>query len=417
MMNLDVAIDLVDNGEIEKGLESIDEILKSCDDQEKYVIAEHFYRWGFLEKAKNIVEILHEFYPDESGLTLLLADILIDLDEEEEAIETLNLISEEDPSYVQALLLLGDLYQMQGLFEVCEQKLLLAKQKLPNEPIIDFALAEFYLSQGDYKKSSNLYKEVVKDQEIVAGVNVNSRIAESLSAAGEFEEALPFYRLAVNDTPDIDTLFRYGFTAYQATQYKTAIEAFLQLKEMDPEYTTLYLYLSKAYEHEGMIEESYKIAKSGLKVDDFNKELHLYAAKISMKTGKPTEVENHLREAIALDPGYFEAIHMLTKYLFNEKRYEDVVECIEQVSSYGEYDPQFDWDLAHAKNKLEQFSDALNHYRHAYTSFKDDVEFLEEYGYFLLEEGKRENSIQLFKRLMTLDPTRVDIEEMLLGLE
>lgn len=417
MNNLDVAIDLVDNGEIEKGLESLDEILKSCDDQEKYIIAEHFYRWGFLERAKKIVEILHEFYPDESELTLLLADILIDLDEEEDAIEALNLISEDDPSYVQALLLLGDLYQMQGLFEVCEQKLLLAKNKLPNEPIIDFALAEFYLSQGDYKKSGTLYKEVVKEQEIIGGVNVNSRIAESLSAAGEFEEALPFYRLAVIDKPDIDTLFRYGFTAYQAAQYKTAIEAFLQLKEMDAEYTSLYLYLSKAYEHEGMLEESYRITMDGLKMDDFNKELHLYAAKISMKTGKLEEVEKHLREAVALDPGYFEAIHMLTKFLFNEERYEEVVECIEQVSSYGEYDPQFDWDLAHAKNKLEQFSDALNHYRHAYTSFKDDVEFLEEYGYFLLEEGKREDSIQLFKRLMVLDPTRVDIEEMLLGLE
>ncbi|QOR65257.1 tetratricopeptide repeat protein [Cytobacillus suaedae] len=417
MNNLDVAIDLVDNGEIEKGLESLDEILKSCDDQEKYIIAEHFYRWGFLERAKKVVEILHEFYPSESDLTLLLADILIDLDEEEDAIEALNLITEDDPSYVQALLLLGDLYQMQGLFEVCEQKLLLAKKKLPNEPIIDFALAEFYLSQGDYKKSSILYKEVVKEQEIIGGVNVNSRIAESLSAAGEFEEALPFYRLAVSDKPDIDTLFRYGFTAYQAAQYKTAIEAFLQLKEMDPEYTSLYLYLSKAYEQEGMLEESYRMSMDGLKMDDFNKELHLYAAKISMKIGKSAEVEKHLREAIALDPGYFEAIHMLTKFLFNEERYEEVLECIELVSSYGEYDPQFDWDLAHAKNKLEQFSDALNHYRHAYTSFKDDVEFLEEYGYFLLEEGKREDSIQLFKRLMALDPTRVDIEEMLLGLE
>jgi tetratricopeptide (TPR) repeat protein len=417
MMNLDTAIDLVDNGEIDKGLEGLDEILKSCDDQEKYLIAEHFYRWGFLDRARKIIEILHEFYPDESELTLLFADILIDLDEEEDAIEILNGIPEEDPAFVQSLLLLGDLYQMQGLFEVCEQKLLLAKRKLPNEPLVDFALAEFYLSQGDYRKSSNLFKEIVKEQEIIAGINVNSRIAECLSAAGDFEDALPFYHKAVEDKPDIDTLFRYGFTAYQAGNYKTAIEVFLQLKDMDPEYTSLYLYLGKAYEQEGMHEESYQIVKEGLKVDDFNKELHLYAAKISMKIGDPTKVEEHLRQSIALDPGYIEAIHMLTKLLLKEDRYEDVVECIEQVSSYGEYDPQFDWDLAHSKNKLEQYSDALNHYRHAYTSFKDDVEFLEEYGYFLLEEGEREHSIRIFKRLLELEPTRVDIEEMLLGLE
>ncbi|MDF0726237.1 tetratricopeptide repeat protein [Cytobacillus sp. S13-E01] len=411
MSKLDVAIDLIDNGEIEKGLEYLDQIKKGCTDEEKYTIAENYYRWGFVDQAKEIVELLHEFYPEEGELSLFLAEIMIDLDEEEDAIEVLATITEEDPAYVQSLLLQGDLYQMQGLSEVSERKLLLAKKKLPQEPIIDLALAELYSSQGDFKKSIEYYNIVLDEHEVVAGINVNSRIAESLSAAGEFEDALPFYEKAIKAKEEIDTLFRYGFTAFQAGYYKTTIESLIKLKEIDHEYSSLYLYLSKAYEHEGMLEESYNTIVSGLKVDEFNKELQLYAGEVSMKVGRKENVEQHLREAIALDPGYIEAVQMLTKFLLKEERYDEIIECIEQVSSYGEFDPGYDWDLATAKNKLEQYSDALNHYRQAYTSFKDDIDFLEEYGYFLVEEGKREEALIVFKRILEIDPTKVEIEE------
>ena len=46
---------------------------------------------------------------------------------EEEAILILEKIHEDDPSFPESLLLLADLYQMEGLYEVSEQKLLKAK--------------------------------------------------------------------------------------------------------------------------------------------------------------------------------------------------------------------------------------------------------------------------------------------------
>ena len=62
----------------------------------------------------------------------------------------LNEIHEEDPAFPQALLLLADLYQMQGLYEVSEHKLLKAKEILPDEVLIDFALGELYLEEGKF---------------------------------------------------------------------------------------------------------------------------------------------------------------------------------------------------------------------------------------------------------------------------
>ena len=417
MSKVEEAIYLVDNGDAEQGLQQIKDLIKTSSNDEKYMIAEAYFKWGQVEEAKELIEELMFLYPDEGELIIFMAEILIDLDNEEEAISYLEDISVNDPVYVEALLLQADLYQIQGLFEVSEKKLMAAKQKMPDETIIDFALAELYFSQGEYKKAISFYQNVLIENETLAGVNIHARLASSLSSVGEFEEALSFYQTAVNQNEDANTLFGYGFTALQAGYNKTAIETFNRLKELDPDYSSFYLLLAQAYDQEGMLQECYATLEQGLKVDELNKELHYHAGKIAMKQGNKDQVEQHLRQAVAIDPGFVEATITLTKYLIHEERYEDVIECLEAVMKYGEYDPQYEWDLAHAKNHLEQYSDALNHYRHAYTSFKDDIDFLKEYGYFLLEEGDHKEAVRIFKQLLVLDPTNYEIEEILMGME
>src|SRR5699024_11877433 len=75
-------------------------------------------------------------------------------------IELLTSISEDDPAYLQALLQLADLYQSEGLFEVAESKLLEAKNIQPDEPIIDFALGEFFFSTGEYQRAIIHYEKL-----------------------------------------------------------------------------------------------------------------------------------------------------------------------------------------------------------------------------------------------------------------
>ena len=81
------------------------------------------------------------------------------------------------------------------------------------------------------------------------GVSIHQRIAEALSGMGEFEEALPYFEKALDYQLEINTLFEYAFTAYQAGMYQMAIKKFTELKELDPEYHSLYLYLARSYEH------------------------------------------------------------------------------------------------------------------------------------------------------------------------
>ncbi|WP_449536737.1 tetratricopeptide repeat protein [Ferdinandcohnia sp. Marseille-Q9671] len=417
MNRLDKAIQLVEDGNVEEGLEAIKKFREQSNDDEKYTIAQNYYKWGFIEEAKEIVEELIAQYPDEGELFVFLAEIMIDLDMEEEAIDILEQIAEDDPVYLESLVLQADLFQIQGLHEVSEQKLLVAKKQSNNEPIIDFALAELYSSHGEYNKSIPYYETVLNEKTEIAGVNVNARIAESYSATGKFEEALPFYEEAMKEQEDSNTLFGFGVTAFQAKYFTKAIEVLSRLKELDGDYESLYLYLAKAYEEEGLLKNSLEVLIEGLKVESLNKELTFYAGKISMMLGDKDSAEQYLREAVGIDPGYVEATLQLSKFLIREERYEDVVDLLDTVMGYSEYDIQFEWDLAYSKNKLEQYSDALNHYRRAYTSFKETPEFLEEYGYFLMEDGKRQEAIEVFKELLKLDPMKYEIEELISELQ
>ncbi len=95
-------------------------------------------------------------YPEESEFTVFLAELYIDLDKEDEAIEVLHDIPENDDLYVQSLLLVADLFQMQGFDDVAEQKLLKAKEMMPDEPVITFGLAELYSSKGEEQKGNHL---------------------------------------------------------------------------------------------------------------------------------------------------------------------------------------------------------------------------------------------------------------------
>ncbi|WP_110112959.1 tetratricopeptide repeat protein [Bacillus sp. CGMCC 1.16541] len=417
MKELEQAIRYVESDEVEKGLNLLKQAHEKANDNEKFLIAEQLYTWGLLEDAIKIIDELLFLYPDEGQLYMLKAEILIDLEKEEEAIEMLDEVSKDDPIYVQSLLLTADLYQMQGLSEVSETKLLEAKKLLPSELIIDFGLAEFYNSQGEFHKAIPYYQSLLQEEKEINGIDVRQRLAECLSGVGKFEEALPYFDESLKEKLEINTLFEYGIAAYQASHYQTAIETLNQLKELDPQYHSLYLYLAKAYEHEEMLAEASQVVQEGISQDEFQKELYFYKGKLALKQGNEEEAEAGFKEAIALDPGYVEAILTLSKLYMSQERYEDVIENIKLATEYNEYDPHFEWDLARAYQETEQYKEALNHYETAYTVFKEEYAFLEEYGYFLLEEGERQKAKEIFTKLLSLDPTSIEIQDILFQLE
>jgi tetratricopeptide (TPR) repeat protein len=414
---LQQALEKIESGEVELGLKKLKQAENQADHDYKFAIAEVYYELGHLKESERIIEELLALYPDEGSLIVFAAEVMIDGDKEEEAIEWLQEIKEEDPAYLQAQLLLADLYQMQSLDEVAEQKLLAAAQIAPDEVIISYGLGEFYLERGDYNKSIPYLKKAVHAKDDLPNVQVELKMAEAFSASGQFEEALQYYEKGLRDQLEPHALFGYGFTAFQVGDITLAIEQLEALKALDPDFSSLYPYLAKAFEAENRLDEAMETLKAGMSVDEYNEQLYILAGKLSFKRQAPEEGELYLRKVIALNPSNMEAVQTLAAYLKHTDQFEELAELISHTKSYGEVDPLLTWYEGSALREMEEYDEALKCYSEVADHFVEDEDFLFEYGTFLLEEGLREKAFSSFNQLLKVNPDRSDVKEIVGNLQ
>lgn len=416
MQEIEQAIALVDEGEIARGLSELEKAEKKASDEDRFQIAQLYYEWGHVERAAGIAQQLVERYPEEPELVFFLAELFIDSDQEERAIDVLANIHSEDADHLRALLLLADIYTSQGLDEVAEQKLLEARRMAPEEPIVAFALGEFYFMMGDFKKSVALYEKVL-EQGGIPGENVELHLAEALSGSGEFEKALSRFQEIDDNELASDPLFHFGFTAFQAGEFEQAIHAFNQLKVRDPDYGKLYVYLAKAYREEGAMKEAFQTAVDGLKVNEFSDLLACEAGDIALSQGNVKQAEEFLKKTLKINALNHEALKLLAGLLSRQERYDELSELLGGIEDIEEQDPVFSWYLATAEREQENFDRAAELYEQAFPSFIEDPAFLDEYGDFLLEEGHRPEAVSMFKRALAADPSLIHLEDKIAHFE
>jgi tetratricopeptide (TPR) repeat protein len=393
----------------EGDLQQIDQLLESflmnAEPAQQYEIAEALMHFGFMSEANRVFEHLQFLFPEEAQIAIDRAGVLIELGEEDDALDLLMGISDDSPEYPQALLVLADYYQMQGLFEVAEARINEALELLPNEPLLQFAKAELLFETGRFSESARIYEELYRMDKKFAGTLLAQRLAEVYRAGAGYETALDYYMEALEDEITPDLLFGSGYAAFQTQKYELAIKQLEDLKELDPDYFSAYLLLAESYAMIEDNERALKVIKEGLKRDEYDKSLFLFAGKMALKNKKPEEAVKYLTEAIALDPEYMEAILVLMSVYSTQENYEEIISLYEQLQQN-----EFEWVslypfVANAYNQDEQFEKAYEIYKLAYNDFNEDVEFLEKYCLFLVEDGKRDEAKIIAQRLIDLQPT------------
>lgn len=400
-------------GEFEEAKKHINLIKQSTNDEDVYEVAEEIASLGFMEEAKDLFLELHKRYPEEGEILFSLAEVTTELGEEEEALLYLEKIDRDDPIYPGALLLLADLYQGMGMDEVSERKLKEANTLLPDEPIVKFALAELYFQQGNFRNAVELYTHISQTETQINGTSIHKRMAESLVSLGEFEESLQYFKQASSEEEDINLLFEYAFSAFHAGEHTLAIAKFNELKEIDPAYHSLYMYLAMAYEENHDLDMALETVREGIKEDPFNKEIFLYGAEVAIKAKQADQATRWLSEAVAIDPGYLEAVLTLGKLYLQEEQFNEVIDLVSSIRETGEEDPQFDWLLATAYSELEEYQKAYDCYKEAFLHFSENKDFLYEYGYFLLEDSKFPEAKRIFETLLKDDPTNEEYLDIL----
>ena len=376
--------------------------LKEDDAETLLELAEYLESIGFLPQAREIYLQERESYPE---VNINLAQIATEDGDIEGAFLYLDAISPESEAYLSALLVMADIYDMEGLTDVAREKLLLAS-KISDDPLVIFGLAEIELELGNFNQAIKEYAKL-DNREILelTGISTYQRIGRAYASLGKFEAAIEFLEKTIEIEYDDGTIFELATILYDQGEYQKANVCFKQLDTMNPDFEGYeYIYAQSLHE-ENKTEEALRLVQKGLSKNEFDTNLLLTASQFSYELHDSKQAENYLLKAkdVAIDDE--DVLMRLTNLYLEEKRYEDVVtlsrDNIDSVLTK--------WNIAKAYQALEADKKALNLYDELATDLSDNPEFLQDYAYILREFGQKERAHQVAERYLQLVPDDVNM--------
>lgn len=365
-------------------------------------LAEYLESIGFFPQAKRIYDQVREDYPE---VNINLAQIAAEDGDMEEAFLYLDAVSMDSPDYLSALLVMADLYQLEGLVDVAREKLLLAQER-SDEPIIRFGLAELEYELEHYQDAITYYASL-DNREILAatGVSTYQRIGRCYVALGKFEAAIEFLEKAVEIEYDDATVYELAVILFDQDDYQKANLYFKQLETMNPDFPGYEYGYAKSLQADFKTEEALRIAQKGLSKNEFDSQLLLLASQLSYELHDAASAESYLSSAKALADDLEEVLLRLSTMYLEQERFEDVValqdEDIDHLVTK--------WNIAKAYQALDEEEETLAIYREIASDLKDNPEFLQDYAYLLREFGYRDEAREQAERYITLVPDDVNM--------
>ncbi len=375
-------------------------------------LGEELLSIGFLEEAQQVFETLKNKDTTSIVYNLPLAEIAIENDQIETAFDLLETVPKEDERYPEALLLLADLYQVLGIPEVSENKLLEAARIIPEEPLIQFALAELYFSMDRFSEAEGLYQQLLLEGvDTFSGISITERIGTALTMQGKFEEAVQILEKALEKNQSDDLLFQLALVYRQLKENDKTIFYLKQLREQNPQYQALYLYLAESLQEEELLEEAQLVIEEGIHENPYQVDFYHFASENSYRLHDPKKAEEFLQEALKVGEKEEKTLLLLSDLYLNEERFEEVIDCLDTPDVLD--NPYAAWNLAHAYNELEEYEQAKRYYEEANVALAHEPDFMKEYGIFLREEGQLQESLTLLTHYLEHEPGDLEVLSIL----
>lgn len=406
MQNSEKMIAALSNQDLTHANKYFERALKEDDDEMLLDLGAYLESIGFLPQAKQIYLKLRERFPE---VNVNLAQIAAEDDDLTEAFLYLDAIDETSPDYVSALLVMADLYDMEGLTDVAREKLLLAADISP-DPLVLFGLAELDLDLGHFKEAIDYYAQL-DNREILelTGISTYQRIGHAYAALGKFEAAVEFLEKAIEIEYDDQTVFELAVILYDMEEYQKANLYFKQLETMNPDFDGYEYVYALSLQKENQGSEALRVVQQGLSKNSFDSNLLLLASQLSYEQHDSRSAESYLLEAKQVSDDTEEVLMRLSNLYLEEERYEDVValddEAIDNVLTK--------WNMAKAYRQLEDEDKAYEAYHDLEADLYDNPEFLQDYAYLLYEYGYRKQAQKIAEHYLTLVPDDMAMADFL----
>ncbi len=261
--------------------------------------------------------------------------------------------------------------------------------------------------------------------------------AEQLENAGELDDALDFWRAAIQRESDPIVLCQFGSLARRLKRWSEAERALMRAMNVAPELPYSYTLLGTLYFDQDMLEEAREYFQKSLKIEK-NAPTLTQLGVVQLELDLTEDARASLQEAIEIDPNYEEAYYNLG-LTYREDRPSRAVELFEKAA---ELDPEYalahrelGWALSRREGKDAEAEYSVRRavelndkdaWAHIYLgnilwkrgdlssaeqSFKNAVEVWPEIAVpywclalFYENQGRKEEAERLYKQGLDLDP-------------
>ena len=360
---------------------------------------------GFYPQARLIYEKLAPIFPE---VNLNLASIASEDGQIEEAFAYLEEIQPDSDSYVSALVLKADFYQMEGLTDVAREKLLEALN-YSDDPLLIFGLAELDSELGNDLEAIKGYAQL-DNREIYeqTGISTYQRIGTAYARIGKFESAIEFLEKSLELEYDDQTAFELASLYFDQEEYQKAVLYFKQLDTISPDFEGYEYGYSQALHKEHQTEQALLIAQQGLEKNPFETRLLLLASQLSYELHQPEQAEAYLLQAQEDAEDQEEILLRLATMYQEQERYEDIL-------ALEVYEPEnllTKWMIARSYQETEDLDAAYESYQALVPELKENPEFLEQYIYLLRELGKFEEAKVQIQSYLNLVPDDIQMQDL-----
>lgn len=405
-------------GQLDQAQAAFKKSLANDDDDLIYSLAEDLYAIGFVAESKEAYLHLAKKYPDEGDLKTALAELAIEENDLDLAQDYLAQVPEDSPAYLQALMVKADLYQSEGLMESAEHALNQAYALAPEEPVVVFALAEFYFATGQYHQAIRQYRALLlQGERRIAKVDVAARIGTAYAAIGNVDNAIAYLEQIKPIDLTIDTKFQLAFLYTEKKADDDALPLFQDILEADPQYTSVYPLLGQLYERIHNDAEAVKTYQLGLSYDQTNPILYRLAGLLLFKLDELDQAKDYFQKALALDDQDLATYSALADLNLAAHDYQAVIDTITAANDRDLVDPRFSWDLARAYHALENEDKARENWLIAAEDYPADGDFWHDLADWYHEIGQRDNEMAALRKAVDLDPDNFELAERLADLE
>ena len=369
---------------------------------------------GFFDEARQAYLLLTQFEPEESAWTILLAEILVNQGEYDQALSVLYDIPEDNQNYPSVLVILSELYKAQGYYDVAERKLLLAKELAPEETILDFYLGTLLFESGAMERSVQYLERFLKNSHEETGEENRARelLVEASLEIGNGEPLQELLSDEGLESASNELLVTIAKHDVQEGNVDHAEKLYKEILSRDEENYEALLGLS----HIQMFKHEYlKAIMSLSKMTEtypYEKEPFFSLGVSYLSIGQMEKGQEALKQAYELSPESFEIMQAYTEILLYQEEFEEVQDILASEIEEGLENGQIFYLMARAKEGLEEFEEALEFYQKASVELEDSVEFIIDYVRFLREEGRTTEAKEWLEHGQILEPLNEDLQEL-----